>query len=88
MPASASSSDCPRAGITKSMMQVVPPATPDAVPDSKSSADTVPMNGNSMCTCGSMKPGNTYWPPASTSTSLAERFSRSSAMATIRPSSQ
>jgi len=41
----------------KSMMQVVPPATPDAVPLSKSSTDTVPMNGSSMWTWGSMNPG-------------------------------
>jgi hypothetical protein len=39
--------------------QVVPPATPEAGPVKKSSAETVPMNGSSMWTCGSMKPGST-----------------------------
>ena len=72
----------------KSTMQVVPPAMPEAVPVSKSSADTVPMNGSSMWTCGSMKPGNTSWPEASSVSSLAPRFSRFSPMATILPPSQ
>ena len=49
----------------KSTMQVVPPATPEAVPTSKSSALTVPMKPSSMCTCGSIKPGGGNAPVAS-----------------------
>ena len=48
------------------MIIVVPPAKPAAVPVKKSSLATVPMKGSSMCVCGSMPPGMTYWPPAST----------------------
>ena len=47
------------------MMLVVPPARPAAVPVKKSSAATVPMNGSCMWVCGSMPPGITNWPPAS-----------------------
>ncbi len=70
------------------MMQVVPPAMPEAVPDSKSSADTVPMNGSSMWTCGSIMPGNTNCPEASITVSLAPRFSRSLPIAAMVPPSQ
>ena len=70
------------------MIVVVPPASPEAVPLSKSSAETVPMKGSSMWTWGSMKPGNTNCPAASITRSLAERFSSSSAIARIFPPSQ
>ena len=50
--------------MTKSMMVVVPPAMPAAVPVKKSSMVVVPMNGSCMWVCGSMPPGMTYWPTA------------------------
>ncbi len=52
--------------MTKSMIMVVPPAKPAAVPVKKSSDAVVPMKGSSMWVCGSMPPGMTSWPPAST----------------------
>ena len=55
----ASISGCCGSGITKSMIIVVPPARPAAVPLKKSSLATVPMKGSSMCVCGSMPPGIT-----------------------------
>ncbi len=45
--------------MTKSMMLVVPPEKPAAVPVKKSSAAVVPMKGSCMCVCGSMPPGIT-----------------------------
>jgi predicted RNA-binding protein with RPS1 domain len=48
-----------------SMIIVVPPARPAAVPDSKSSLATVPIKGSCICVCGSIPPGMTYCPPAS-----------------------
>ena len=59
--------------MTKSMIIVVPPASPAAVPVKKSSLATVPMNGSCMCVCGSMPPGITYWPPASTTSRFGGR---------------
>jgi hypothetical protein len=41
------------------MIIVVPPAAAALVPVKKSSDATVPMNGSSMCVCGSMPPGIT-----------------------------
>ena len=55
----ASISGCCGSGMTKSMMLVVPPLKPAAVPVKKSSAAVVPMNGSCMCVCGSMPPGIT-----------------------------
>lgn len=55
----ASISGCCGSGITKSMMLVVPPARPAAVPLKKSSAAIVPMKGSCMWVCGSMPPGIT-----------------------------
>ena len=72
-------------GMTKSMMVVVPPARPAAVPVKKSSMVTVPMKGSCMCVCGSMPPGITYWPPASTTVAPAGAV-RFSPTATILPS--
>ena len=40
------------------MIVVVPPAAAALVPLKKSSDATVPMNGSSMCVCGSMPPGS------------------------------
>src|ERR1700733_11579727 len=57
--------DSPGAGMQKSTIMVVPPATAALVPHSKSSAETVPMKRNSMCVCGSMPPGRMSQPPAS-----------------------
>src|SRR5450830_514013 len=51
--------------MTKSMMVVVPPASPAAVPVKKSSDVTVPMKGKFMCVWVSIPPGITYRPPAS-----------------------
>jgi hypothetical protein len=49
------------------MIDVVPPASPAAVPLKKSSLATVPMKGNCIWVCGSMPPGIRYWPlPSST----------------------
>src|SRR5689334_20425112 len=72
-------------GMTKSMIIVVPPASPAAVPVKKSSLATVPMNGSCMCVCGSMPPGITYSPPAST-TSKLPGAERSGPIAAILPS--
>src|SRR5688500_9775131 len=72
--------------MTRSMSVVVPPASAAAVPDSKSSADTVPMNGNARWTCGSTPPGSTYCPEASMTSSLDEAFSRFMPTAAIFPS--
>ncbi len=47
-------------------MVVVPPSAAATVPLAKSSIVVVPPNGMSRCVCGSMKPGNTYAPDAST----------------------
>jgi hypothetical protein len=69
------------------MIIVVPPASPAAVPDRKSSCDTVPMKGISMCVCGSMPPGITRAPPAST-TSTPTGASSPSPTALITPASQ
>jgi len=68
--------------MTKSMMDVVPPARAAAVPVKKSSMVTVPMNGSCMWVCGSMPPGITYWPPASTTVAPdgALRFSPTAVM--------
>src|SRR5258706_5131191 len=83
----ASSRGCCGLGMTKSMMLVVPPARPAAVPVKKSSAATVPMNGSCMWVCGSMPPGRTYWPPASSFCALAGAlFAASSPTAAMRPS--
>src|ERR1700692_2171487 len=57
--------DSPGAGMQKSTIMVVPPATAALVPHSKSSAETVPMKSSSMCVCGSMPPGRMSQPPAS-----------------------
>ena len=54
----ASSSDCRGLGMTKSMIEVVPPASPAAVPLKKSSLATVPMKGNCMWVWGSMPPAS------------------------------
>ena len=62
----------PRSGCTKSMMVVVPPASPAAVPVSKSSEETVPATGNSMCTWGSTPPGRTRRSIASRTCSLGD----------------
>ena len=56
------------------MMLVVPPATPAEVPVKKSSLAVVPMKGSSICVCGSMPPGITSMPPASTIFSAGRRF--------------
>ena len=53
------------------MMVVVPPAAPADVPVKKSSLATVPMKGSSIWVCGSMPPGITYMPPASTTSAPA-----------------
>ena len=52
--------------MTKSMIMVVPPASGGGGAGEESSLATVPMKGSSMWVCGSMPPGMTYWPPAST----------------------
>jgi hypothetical protein len=44
----------------------VPPHAAAAVPVSKSSEENVPPKGRFMCTCGSMPPGTTSFPVAST----------------------
>ncbi len=49
----------PGDGMQKSTTMVVPPDSAALVPLSKSSAVTVPMNGNSRWVCGSMPPGMT-----------------------------
>ena len=46
-------------GMAKSMRPVVPPMIAAIDPLSKSSIETVPMNGSAMCTCGSRPPGIT-----------------------------
>ncbi len=46
-------------GMTKSMIIVLPPAKPAAVPVKKSSLVVVPMKGSSIWVCGSMPPGMT-----------------------------
>jgi len=43
--------------------------------------------GSARCTCGSTKPGNTKRPEASSTSSRAERFSRSGPTARIVPPS-
>ena len=48
------------------MIIVVPPASAAAGPVKKSSLVTVPMKGSSMWVCGSIPPGITRAPPAST----------------------
>src|SRR6218665_2183181 len=74
-------------GMTKSMMLVVPPARPAAVPVKKSSAVTVPMNGSCMWVWGSMPPGRMYWPLASRVCAPAGACAAASApSATMRPS--
>jgi hypothetical protein len=75
-------SGCFGFGITKSMIEVVPPASPAAVPLKKSSLATVPMKGSCMCVCGSMPPGMTSWSPASI-TSAPAGASRCSPIAAI-----
>jgi hypothetical protein len=50
----------------KSTMVVVPPEMAAFVPHSKSSADTLPMKSSSIWVWGSMPPGMTRAPPAST----------------------
>src|SRR5262245_42892652 len=69
------------------MIIVVPPASAAAVPLKKSSLATVPMNGSSMCVCGSMPPGMTYCPPASI-TRAPLGTSSFSPTALIEPSAQ
>src|SRR5215213_2221762 len=61
----------------KSTIVVVPPESAALVPHSKSSADTVPMKRSSMWVCGSIPPGMTRAPPASTISAPAgaSRFS-------------
>src|SRR5512133_2261346 len=51
------------------MIEVVPPQAAARVPVSKVSEAWVPPNGSSMCVCGSMPPGMTYLPMASTTES-------------------
>ena len=70
---------------TLALIIVVPPAKPAAVPEQKSSDAVVPMNGSSMCVCGSMPPGITNCPPASTISHRAGA-SRFSPTPTILPS--
>src|SRR5512133_3596988 len=48
------------------MIEVVPPQAAARVPVSKLSEAWVPPNGSSMWVCGSMPPGMTYLPVAST----------------------
>ncbi|MNF93740.1 hypothetical protein D3C84_764260 [compost metagenome] len=73
--------------MTKSMIEVVPPARPAAVPLKKSSLATVPMNGSCMWVCGSMPPGIRYWPLPSSSWQPAGASSLAP-MAWIRPFAQ
>src|SRR5581483_10721647 len=65
---------------------VVPPDSAALVPHSKSSAETVPMKGNSQCVCGSMPPGSTKAPPASMTSALAGTLSPSPTAAICPPS--
>ena len=69
------------------MIMVVPPASAAEVPLKKSSLATVPMKGSSIWVWGSMPPGITYWPPASTVLAPAGTSSFSP-MALIWPSAQ
>ena len=78
---------CSGSGITKSMIIVVPPASAAAGPEKKSSVVTVPMKGSSMWVCGSIPPGITSAPPAST-ISASDGASSPSPTALITPSSQ
>ena len=66
-------------------MVVVPPSAAATVPLAKSSIVVVPPNGMSRCVCGSMKPGNTYAPDASTVSCPTSLMLR--AIAVITPSS-
>ena len=49
----------------KSISVVVPPKAAETVPDVKSSQVVVPPKNISMCVCGSIAPGITYFPAAS-----------------------
>ena len=49
----------------KSITVVVPPNAAETVPDVKSSHVVVPPKNISMCVCGSIAPGITYFPDAS-----------------------
>ena len=69
------------------MMVVVPPASAAAVPDSKSSEETVPATGSDICTWGSTPPGKTIRPSASRLSS-PPADSRPSPSSTIWPSRQ
>jgi len=71
--------------MTKSMMVVVPPARPAAVPVKKSSAVTVPMKGNCMCVWVSIPPGITYWPLASITVAPAGASSLSPTATILSP---
>ena len=72
--------------MTKSMMLVVPPAMAADVPVKKSSLVMVPMKGISIWVCGSIPPGITNMPPAST-ISVPVGASKLGSTATITPSS-
>src|SRR5947208_2997765 len=58
------------------MIDVVPPNAAARVPVSKVSLLTVPPNGSSMCTCGSIAPGMTSLPAASMTFSAVTGKSR------------
>jgi hypothetical protein len=51
---------------------VVPPATAALVPLLKSSTATSPINGSCICVWGSIPPGITYFPSASTTLAFGE----------------
>ncbi len=53
----------------KSTRQVVPPNAAETVPEVKSSQVVVPPKNISRCVCGSIAPGRTYFPAASTTLS-------------------
>ena len=48
----------------KSITVVVPPNAAETVPEVKSSHVVVPPKNISMCVCGSIAPGITYFPEA------------------------
>ena len=65
----ASRSDSPLPCRTKSITVVTPPQAAATVPVWKSSAEVVPMKGMAMWVWGSIAPGSTYLPFASTTSS-------------------
>src|SRR3954469_4672089 len=67
----ASANVAPCGWMMKSTWHVVPPNAADVCPDSTSSIVVVPPKGMSRCVCGSMQPGRTYLPLASTTRSAA-----------------